>query len=397
MQIPDGTNQLSAADSSLLHSVIRQAAGTELSPRFIASLCHELRSSLNGIIGYTELLRESSLHDSTREIAEALWKSEQTLLATLNTSLEYIGQELSETPLHPRWVHTEQVLNEAMHMVQPLADRKRLQIRTDIAAGVPTCIEVDEVRLEQILINLLNNAVKYTDAGSVGVSVTCPGPDGLTFSVQDTGIGLGDTNPDSLYDPFARGTDSHSRPGTGLGLTIAHTLTERLGGCLQAESRAEGGSWFSFTLRLKSALRLPPAQLPYQPGTIIIGDDEPLSRRVAAHLTGKLHPSAAIFTANNGAEAVSIYQQHGAEVILLDIHMPGMDGLQAVRAIRKLESAHRPRTIAIALTGESSATTLQACRKAGFDTVLAKPINTRSLTAVLQEQLAAGRKPKPGS
>ena len=274
-------------------------------------------------------------------------------------------------------------------MVQPIAERKHLLVQATVDSAVPTYIEVDEVRLRQILINLLNNAVKYTDSGAVKISVTCSSSDGISFSVQDTGIGLPDAADNCLFSPFTRGSNACSRPGTGLGLTIAHTLIERLGGQLRAESPADGGSTFSFSLNLKSSAIPPPALQLQSPNAILIVDDEPLNRRVAVHLAGRIHPSAAIHTAADGAETVGIWQQHSVDVILMDVHMPGMNGYQAVKAIRKLEPAHRQPTIVIALTGESSPASCQACREAGFDTVLTKPLSARTLTAVLQQQLSA--------
>ncbi len=378
-------------------------------------MSHEIRTPMNAVIGMTSILASSPLTPEQRDYLGTIRSSGESLLALLNDILDFSKIEAGKLDIEAAPFALRQCVEEAVDLLAVQAARKGLELGCRIDPAVPALIESDATRLRQILVNLLDNAVKFTSSGEVLVLVeagSSPPPEGsrgelmeLRFAVRDTGIGIAADRMDRLFRPFSQADSSTSRlyGGTGLGLAICHRLAQGLGGRIWVESEPGKGSTFWFTIRC----RVVGADLPQTPREsegagksagsglsplrILVAEDNVVNQKVALLLLERLGYAADV--AADGEETLAALRRQRYDVILMDVQMPGMDGLEAARRIRdEWPAEERPRIIAV--TASALREDRETCLSAGMDDYLSKPVLLEDLRLALC-QLTAGTASEP--
>jgi signal transduction histidine kinase/CheY-like chemotaxis protein/HPt (histidine-containing phosphotransfer) domain-containing protein len=379
-----------------------RAAG-EAKSQFLARMSHELRTPLNGILGFAQvLLHDLALNAAQREQVATLNEAGQHLLELVNGLLDLSKIEAGKLELHPRPVALRPLLDACAGLLAPEVARKGLRFTLDIAPGTPAGVEVDPTRLRQMMLNLLGNAVKFTpEGGRVQLRVRrLPDGLGIRLEVQDSGPGIPAEKRHLLFEDFAQlaAAPGQEQPGTGLGLAISARLAGAMGGRIGCDAEVEAGALFWVELPLREVAVPPPAPAlpPPRLGTgearrlrVLVADDVAANRMVArAMLVAAGH---AVDSASDGAEAVGAVERETYDVVLMDVQMPVMDGLEATRRIRALPGT-RGRIPILAVTASALPEQIAACHEAGMDGHLAKPIDRESLLAAVG-RLAAGQAP----
>jgi signal transduction histidine kinase/CheY-like chemotaxis protein len=371
---------------------------------FLANMSHEIRTPMNAVIGMSSILASSPLTPEQRDYVGTIRSSGESLLSLLNDILDFSKIEAGKLAIEESPFILRQCVEEAVDLLAAQAARKGLEIGCRVDPAVPAVIESDATRLRQILVNLLGNAVKFTSSGEVRVLVEACSPPllerggrvELRFAVRDTGIGISADRMDRLFRPFSQADSSTSRlyGGTGLGLAICHRLAQGLGGRIWVESEPGKGSTFWFTIRCRigdTALPQVPREsedagagktagsgLP--PLRILVAEDNVVNQKVALLLLQRLGYAADL--AADGEETLAALRRQRYDVILMDVQMPGMDGLEATRRIRdEWPAAERPRIIAV--TANALREDREACLSAGMDDYLSKPVLLEDLRAAL--------------
>jgi signal transduction histidine kinase/CheY-like chemotaxis protein/HPt (histidine-containing phosphotransfer) domain-containing protein len=390
-----------------------EAAATAKSS-FLAAMSHEIRTPMNGVLGMLEVLGRSELKpDQARSVA-VMRESAHSLLRIIDDVLDFSKIEAGRLDVEVMPFSLRAMVEGTIETLTPEAKRRGLTLFADPAGPGPDWLEGDPTRVRQILFNLVGNALKFTERGFVRISATTEADAGsarLTLCVEDSGVGMDAPTLGRLFQPFTQADSSTTRRfgGTGLGLSIVRRLAELMGGEVQAESAPGRGSRFTVTLRLGiaaapavlSAMALASpvaASMPAQGADgVLIVDDHPVNREVLLRQLELLGLSAA--TAVDGAEALRAWRHARQAIILLDIHMPVMDGFELARAIRAEEQREGlPRTTLIAVTANALKGEAERCYAAGMDGFLAKPVNLDGLSRALSRFLpeVAGEGPVQG-
>jgi two-component system, sensor histidine kinase len=376
---------------------------------FLANMSHELRTPFNGLLGMMSLLDRSALTLQQRDFLGVARQSGEHLLTILNDVLDFSKMESGRMDLVARPTDLRQAIGEVEALMAPQARDKGLQFEVDLAADLSPVVQADAKRVKQILFNLLGNAIKFTDAGRVRMQIarchTAQGRAATRFRITDTGIGMGEDTQARLFQRFSQGDDSIGRRfgGTGLGLEISRTLATLMEGEISVVSEVGCGSEFTVVLPLPeldaAALvphpgALPDGVAPVSPAVgvttgclrVLVADDHLVNRKFMQVLLERLGHQ--VLLATQGAEAVAVVRAQGCDLVLMDLHMPVMDGLAATRAIRALPAPQSCVRI-VALTADAFSESRERVREAGMDEFLAKPVQLHDIEELLRRHFGA--------
>jgi len=380
----------------------RDAANTanRAKSQFLANMSHEIRTPMNGVIGVAQALARTNLDEHQREMLDLIHSSSRTLQTLLSDILDLARVESGRLELCDEPFDLTRAIEEAAQLYAAAARDKGLQFFVEVAPEARIWIHGDPVRLKQILTNLVSNAVKFTAAGFVSLTVDA-GPQGLRFVVQDTGIGFDAETRDRLFSRFEQADGDITRRfgGSGLGLAICRELASMMNGELGCESEPGGGAAFILTLPLRAA-EAPAVSTPTTPSAadadwtqpqrrlrVLVADDHPTNRRVVELILDQA--AVDLVSVEDGAQAVEACRAGTFDLVLMDMQMPIMDGLTATREIRLHEAVMgSPRVPVVMLTANALPEHIAAGLEAGADRHLAKPFNVEALLAMVHELTA---------
>ncbi len=377
--------------------------------QFLANISHEIRTPLNSIVGFTHLLLKSNLDDKQKDQLLTIQKSSENLLSIINDILDFSKIEAGKLNLEIEEVNIRETLNSVIELLQPLAREKKLKQILRVDEDVPDIMLSDSLRIQQVLTNLINNAIKFSDHGSLIIRVSIAGSkstnSSIRFSVSDQGIGLSEKAKEKLFDPFHQSDTSNIRrfQGTGLGLTISRHLVEMLGGDIGVESTLGEGSTFWFTLPLSKPLTKPifhsnklqadtetlnpqvndsPVVYNNSIPRILAVDDNPANLKLLCAL---LEDMGINYDAcQSGQEAIELNQNHEYDLIFMDIQMPDLDGIETTRQIRQFDKRFSRHHAIVALTAHALDEEKQRFLELGFNHCLTKPIDNKLLMETIE-------------
>jgi PAS domain S-box-containing protein len=383
-------------DAKLLAALARAEAANRAKSDFLGVMSHELRTPLNGVLGFAQLLSETPLNDEQKSFVETVSSSGEHLLAIVADILDFSSIDSGALAIHFAPMAVADLVKTAEDPVRKTAAEKGLELRCELAAGVPEQIIGDKQRVRQILINLLGNAVKFTASGSVVLRVAPSSDEGrrsLDFCVEDTGIGISSETLSSLFKPFTQADSTNTREfgGVGLGLAISKRIAETMGGAITVTSTLGKGSAFTFRFPLETSssksgiLPLCPEEpcggTPLPHALALVADDDNASGVVAVKMLQNLGYQADFVA--DGAKAIEAFAPGKYSVILMDVSMPVMDGLVATGKIRKIEAGTGFHVPIIAFTANVLPGDRERCLAAGMDGFLSKPFGKEELAAKL--------------
>ncbi len=360
---------------------------------FVANMSHEIRTPMNGVIGMIQLALSLAGDEEQRECLNIARSSATSLLALLNDVLDLSRIEAGKLHVESLAVNVRKLVKEAVQLLQVNAHAKGLHISEECDVAVPERVLGDPLRLRQVLVNLIGNAVKFTEAGQIDVRVDLyPGEGRLRFAVRDTGIGIPADKRDAIFSAFTQADGSISRKygGSGLGLAISAKLIQLMNGSIRLESQPGQGTLFEFYV----PCQVPDApEAPVIPCTanaialhckrVLLAEDNAVNQKVAARLLEKSGHSVVV--ASNGMEALHALERERFDVILMDIQMPELDGIEATARIREREKHGSYRTPIIALTAHAMTGDRERCLTAGMDGYVSKPIQLEELVQAICE------------
>jgi signal transduction histidine kinase/DNA-binding NarL/FixJ family response regulator len=384
-------------DAALQAAKEAAEAANQAKTRYVAGMTHELRTPLNSILGYSQiLLKDAQLQGARRDAVATIQRSGEHLHGLIDGLLDLARIEAGRLRLDPTLIAVNEFLDDVVRMVQPQAQAKGLQFHFETSGRVPRCVSADAKRLRQILINLLSNAVRFTDRGSVTLRVDYR-REVVRFDVVDTGIGIAPQDQSRIFLPFERGSAGRrtTEPGTGLGLTITQMLTQLMGGEITLRSEVGRGSTFSVRLYLREVLDAVPrgrarSRHAHRPVTgyagrrrrLLVVDDQPIQRQL---LAGLLLPLGfEIREAASGRECLESIERDAPDAVLLDISMDDIDGWQTLTRIRERGATALPVIMVSANAFDNRPELLREARCQAF---VAKPVVESELLAVLQTHL----------
>ncbi|WP_229502696.1 ATP-binding protein [Pseudoduganella guangdongensis] len=409
LRVHERTLQLEQANSELALAMEEAKSANQAKSAFLSSMSHELRTPLNAILGFAQILTSEKLPSTLaqkREFASHILKSGRHLLTLINEILDLAKIESGAVALSLEPVALQEILQECEGMVAPLADQRGIRLLFPDACTAN--VTADRTRLKQILLNLLSNAIKYNrEAGSVVVDCSPGGPGLMRVSVQDTGMGLRPEQVKQLFQPFNRlGQESGTEEGTGIGLVVTKRLVELMGGTIGVTSSQGAGSMFWIELASTEptpsridpdAESVPPLPRHAQgePATILYVEDNPANLKLVEEIIS-FRPDLKLLSAPDGHLGIELARAHQPDMILMDINLPGLSGLDAVKLLHTdPRTAHIP---VIALTANAMPRDVEKGLAAGFFRYLIKPINIDEFTDAINSTMSfLARREEEGS
>ncbi|MFO7604196.1 MAG: ATP-binding protein [Gammaproteobacteria bacterium] len=363
---------------------------------FLAAMSHEIRTPMNGIIGLTTLLDKTRLDDTQRDYINGLKDASTALHALIDDILDLSKIEAGKYQLVMAPFDLKKLISSVVNLYQPRAVEKGIRLHSKVSQSLPNTLIGDEKHIRQILLNLISNAVKFTDQGSVTCRVYVKSQADhihqvIRFEIIDTGCGMTEAQAERIFEPFYQSNaEQHRHMGTGLGTTITHNLVELMGGHIGVRSTPNQGTTFWFELTLPTCTEADQAITPQADAAekagalhILIAEDNDINAKVITAFLAQAGHSAE--RATNGIEALEKMQQQHYDLVLMDMRMPKQDGLTTTRLWRNLEPANQHLPI-VALTANATAEDRRTCLGAGMDAFLSKPVTPDKLNEVLAQR-----------
>jgi PAS domain S-box-containing protein len=404
-EIRSHRDHLAELEVSLRKAIVEANTANQAKSEFLARMSHEIRTPLHGVTGILDLLSDGKLDIQQQEYLSLARSSADSLLSVISDILDFSKIEAGKFELESEEFDLKSVVEESLNTVAVIAQKKGLKITHQLSSDVPTVLWGDPTCLRQILLNLLGNSVKFTEKGEIVISISKENEENeevvLHFSVKDTGIGIPKEKQALIFDAFSQADSSveRRRGGTGLGLAISRSLVEKMGGRIWVEGDLGIGSTFHFTIKFakkthigrKQAVTEHPPTCNNSPKlNILVAEDNATSQLIAKKMLERSGHVVSI--AENGAQACEKVADADFDIVLMDVEMPLMNGLEATRVIRDKEKTSSRHIPIVAMTAYATKEDKEKCLSAGMNDFLVKPVKSKDLYALIDKLLSEGRK-----